>query len=144
MGRLIINLKTEPRSKYILIDMTDEIEISKMMPTLIKIIDYPEKNANEELYHYWFSDTKGNPINQHLTPNAAGIKNRSVLFLNRGLSLPKAVTEEVQSNQSTPKLDESDYKFEADISTTIQRNVSPQDIRGKLDIPPSWKKISVD
>ena len=143
MGKLIVELRTDIQSKSIDIEMLDEEKLSNLMPILIKVINYPEKNDNGEIYHYWLSDIKGNPISLDCTPSEAGIGNKSVLLLNRGLHLPDMLSNDVQLGKSIEKADKEYLEFTSDASTSIQRNISPQDVRGELNIPASWKKIVV-
>ena len=143
MGKLIVELRTDLQSKSIDIEMLDEEKLSNLMPILIKVINYPEKNDTGEIYHYWLSDTKSNPINLDCTPSEAGIVNRSVLLLNRGLHLPDMLSSDVQLGKSIEKADKEYLEFTSDASPSIQRNISPQDVRGELNIPASWKKITV-
>lgn len=144
MSTLIINLKTEPKTRAIQIEMVDEVKIVELIPTLIKVLNYPERNNAGEVYRYWLSDIRGNPINQYLTPLDAGIENNSTLFLNREFHLPDAVTRKIQPTFSRGEANQRQgFEFTDEISTPIQRNISPQDIRGELNVPSSWKRIIV-
>jgi hypothetical protein len=139
MKKIIVELKANPKSKSTIIEISDNKTLFELIPVLIKVLGFPITNSHDHQYHYWLEDASGNPLALSAYPSEAGVANQSVLIINRGNELPDVVEQKVsQSIVSTSPDAEKDMPTEA-----IARNISPQDLRGGLDVPPFWKEISV-
>lgn len=139
MKKIIVELKIFRHSKPVIMEIADNKTLSELIPVLTKVLGFPAVDSNNHKYYYWLEDISGNHLALSAYPSEARIGNQSVLIINRNTELPDVLKNKISPH---PIPISTDVAKETS-SELIARNISPQDLRGGLDVPPSWKEISV-
>ncbi|MBX3049087.1 MAG: EsaB/YukD family protein [Anaerolineales bacterium] len=142
MNKIIIGILLGSNKHPAELEIRANIPIRELILPIQKFLDCPANDADGQPFQYWLTTLGGEPLNQNLSLEEAGIKNSMTLILHQGSKLPKEVTQ---------KPEDAEPLF----TTTSQRNserarqqavqqaasLDPQERRKTPSVPASWKKI---
>lgn len=152
MKQLVILIKTHARSHAVDFQFPGEIPIQELIPLLVQINGWPQKDDQGKPLFYWL-EYQTVILDDELTLLNAGIRNGMTVLVKSGNEKPEMIrkkkTPETQEPRQSPKTaqknqmeppDPAPFKIEFE-PLDIPLNISVQDRRSHIAPPSEWKKI---
>ena len=149
MKRLIIKVKSDPKSNAIDLEVPGNQPVRDLLPHLVKGMGWPDIDSKGNQLYYWFFSEAG-ILDENIDLTQAGITNGMTLEIGSGINKPVVTrtstnpnnndnTQDGDSYKSTPP--EKTFEFE---KLEIPQNISVQDRRATIRPPSEWKKVEDD
>jgi hypothetical protein len=152
MKQLIIRIKPHARSHAVDFQFPGEIPVRDLIPLLVQVNGWPERNDEGTPLFYWF-ERQNEVLDDSLTLLASGIRHGMTLYVRSGDKKPESIRNkkahtEQEANKSPDILKDShseplepetlDVEFEP---IGFPQNLSVQDRRSQIAPPSDWKVI---